>query len=56
MIYTVRTLESCPRLRGDRGQAHYSVTVAAANLNQVWRRVQGELAAGFDYLADGWPR
>jgi hypothetical protein len=35
-------------------QATYNVTTSAGGVNKLWRKVQGELAVGFDFESDEW--
>jgi hypothetical protein len=35
-------------------QATYTVTTSASSVNKLWRKVQGELAVGFEFEADEW--
>ena len=35
-------------------QAAYTVTTSAGGVNKLWRKIQGELAVGFDFESDEW--
>lgn len=35
-------------------QATYSITTSSSGVNKLWRKVQGELAQGFDFEVDEW--